>query len=80
MDPPTLPSTQSSTVTSEVIVNIVFGIFATLISAVTIYQGHRLWKLWKRHHASPVGMLLALCLSELSTLLFVVPFTNASIS
>lgn len=34
-----------SVFSSDIIVNIVFGITATLISAITIYQGNKMWKL-----------------------------------
>ena len=49
-----LPSTASTT-TTEVIVDIVFGISATVVSAVTVYQGQRLWKLWMEHRGGPPG-------------------------
>ncbi|MDI1486095.1 MAG: hypothetical protein OHK93_004285 [Ramalina farinacea] len=46
------PSAQTnSTPTNDVIVNIAFGIAGTAISAFTIYQGHRMWKLWRLNHA-----------------------------
>ena len=37
---------------SDLVVNLVFGISATLISGVTIYQGHKLWVLWKHAEGS----------------------------
>lgn len=43
----------SSTVASnqaQIIINIAFGIAATGISIITIWQGHRAWKLWHAHH------------------------------
>jgi len=31
-------------------INTVFGIFAVLASAITIWQGHKTWKMWREHH------------------------------
>lgn len=30
----------------EIIVNIIFGIFALAIGVISIWQGHRQWRLW----------------------------------
>lgn len=32
---------------SQIIINITFGIVATVISITTIWQGHRAWRLWR---------------------------------
>ncbi|MDI1486093.1 MAG: hypothetical protein OHK93_004283 [Ramalina farinacea] len=45
--PQAFPSPQPNSTTTEVIVNIAFGIAGTAISAFTIYHGHRMWKLWR---------------------------------
>ncbi|KAM0806033.1 hypothetical protein BDR22DRAFT_196125 [Usnea florida] len=34
---------------SQIITNIAFGIAATFISIVTVWQGHRAWRLWYDH-------------------------------
>ena len=40
------PTSNSSA--NDVVVDIVFGVTATQISGLTIYQGHKLWTLRKR--------------------------------
>jgi hypothetical protein len=35
--------------TTQTIVTIIFGITATAISGVTIYQGRRAWQMWHEH-------------------------------
>jgi len=39
-----------SQTSTETITNIVFGIFAVVIGAVTIWQGYRAWNIWRCHH------------------------------
>ena len=35
--------------TTQSLAAIVFGIIATLLRGVTVYQVHRTWQLWRRH-------------------------------
>lgn len=35
--------------TTQTFVTIIFGATATVISGVTIYQGHRTWRMWQEH-------------------------------
>jgi len=35
---------------SQTITNIAFGIVATGIGIFTLWQGHRAWKMWHKHH------------------------------
>lgn len=35
---------------AQIITNIAFGFVATGISIITVWQGHRAWKLWHDHH------------------------------
>ena len=35
--------------TTQTLVAIVFGITATLISGVTVYQAFRTWQIWRQH-------------------------------
>ena len=44
-----MPSSVASS-TVQVITIIVFGIIATVVSGLTVWQGHKVWKLWKEHH------------------------------
>lgn len=41
--------------TTQNVGTIVFGITATLISAITVWQGHRAWKIWRERHDSADG-------------------------
>lgn len=34
---------------AQIITNIAFGIAATTISIITVWQGHRAWRLWQEH-------------------------------
>ncbi|KAL9628804.1 MAG: hypothetical protein Q9164_007139 [Protoblastenia rupestris] len=46
-----MPSTNSPTTNTEIVVTIVFGITATAIGGLTVWQAHRSWKLWKEHRS-----------------------------
>ena len=46
------PGSDQPSSSTEVVVNTVFGLSATAISGLTIYQGHRMWKLWKQNRPS----------------------------
>ena len=48
-DCPVSMSSSASSNSTEIITNAVFGITATAISVVTVWQGHRAWKLWREH-------------------------------
>ena len=37
-----------------------FGILAIGISIITIWQGHRFWKVWKKHH-NQLGVSAGIC-------------------
>ncbi|KAL8792979.1 MAG: hypothetical protein Q9195_004383 [Heterodermia aff. obscurata] len=43
---PSRPSQSSSYSFNEIIVNIIFGIFALAVGIISIWQGHRQWRLW----------------------------------
>lgn len=45
----------SSTNTQEVVVNVVFGIFAVVASAIALWQGHRLWRTMRHGTDHPQG-------------------------
>ena len=40
------PASSSST---ETIINVVFGLTATAISIVTVWQGRKAWKIWRQY-------------------------------
>lgn len=42
--PPLNPSSAT-----EIVLSIIFGVMATTISGVTLWQGHRFWKIWREH-------------------------------
>ena len=46
-----MPPVNAINPASELAMNLVFGIPATLISGVTIYQAHKFFKLWKLTNA-----------------------------
>ena len=43
------PDSMSSSNSTDVSTNVVFGIFAVVGSLATIWQGHKAWKLWQQH-------------------------------
>ncbi|KAF6235062.1 hypothetical protein HO173_006689 [Letharia columbiana] len=42
-------SSSASSNSTETVTNIVFGVTATTISIVTVWQGHRVWKMWHEY-------------------------------
>ncbi|MCJ1278006.1 hypothetical protein MMC21_005820 [Puttea exsequens] len=50
----------ASSLPSDIIISIVFGIVATITGVVTVYQGHRAWKLWLDHRHRTDGRAPAL--------------------
>ncbi|CAD6567016.1 MAG: hypothetical protein ASARMPREDX12_009218 [Alectoria sarmentosa] len=42
-------SSSASSNSAQIITSVVFGITATVISIVTVWQGHRVWKMWREH-------------------------------
>ncbi|CAF9933742.1 hypothetical protein IMSHALPRED_009461 [Imshaugia aleurites] len=33
----------------QTVINVIFGITATAIGMLTVWQGHRVWKMWREH-------------------------------
>ncbi|KAM0806035.1 hypothetical protein BDR22DRAFT_884437 [Usnea florida] len=46
-------SSSASSNTTEIAINVVFGITATIISIVTVWQGHKVWKMWRGYTHDP---------------------------
>ena len=60
------PSPASSFAAGEIITNSIFGICALAVGVATIWQGNRLWRLWRasqHHHAYELEGILSLELS-----------------
>ena len=53
LNPPITSLSMSSALpnSTQTITNLIFGLTATIISVVTVWQGHRVWKMWREHHA-----------------------------
>ena len=47
-DKTTIPL-MASPISSETIVNIVFGILASIVGFVTVWQGYKAWGIWRKH-------------------------------
>ena len=43
-------SSSASSNSTQTITNVVFGLTATAISVVTVWQGHKVWKMWREHN------------------------------